>query len=131
MKKLLLQFPTFSFFILTLLWSNLVWLVVLPFFHLSLDSNWFWLGESAPGLSAIFLTFITKNSKGVSQLIKPITYWQANIFYYYLVIVLMAFFYLAAIGMTALQGQLIPSFINLYSKIYFSFLDLKFFGIWM
>jgi membrane protease YdiL (CAAX protease family) len=98
---------------------------------MSIDTDWFWLGECAPGLSAIFLTWLATRTSGVFQLLKAVTYWKVNPFYYYLVIVLMAFFYLAAIGVTALQGKSIPLFENLYSTVYFSFFGLKFYGPWM
>src|SRR3990167_2072283 len=129
MKKLLLRYPVISFFVLVLLWSSLIWKFVLPLFNIPSGTDWFWLVECAPGLAAIFLTWLTGN--GVFQLIKPITYWRVNPFYYFLVIILMAFFYLSAIGATALQGKSIPSLASLYSDVYFSFLGLKFYGPWM
>jgi len=131
MKKLLLQYSVISFFVLTLLWSTIIWKLVLPILHIPSGTDWFWLGECAPGLAAIFLTWLAKKSDGVFQLIKPITYWRANPFYYYLITILMAFFYLSAIGTTAMQGESIPSFTSLYSSVYFSFSGLKFYGLWM
>jgi len=94
-------------------------------------SDWFWLGEAAPGLTAIFLTYLAHGQQGVLQLMKSITYWRVNPFYYYLITVLMALFYLASIGTTALQGQVIPSLNSLYPEKYFGFLGMKFYGIAM
>lgn len=133
MKKTLLKFPVTSFFIFTLIWSSVVWLVVLPIFNISATSgsSWFWLGECAPGLGAILITFITSQRKGVVQLIKPITYWRINPFYYYLIIVLVGLFYLSAIGLTALQGDVIPTVQSLYSKVYSGWFGIKFYGLAM
>ena len=133
MKKLAIQYPVISFFLLTLAWSSIVWLIILPSFHISATSgsDWFWIGECAPGLTAIFLTWLTQNGKAVLQLMKPIIYWRASPFYYYLVIILVAFFYLAAIGATGLEGHTIPTLATLYPKEYFGFLGMKFYGLAM
>lgn len=133
MKKLLLQYSVVSFFIFTLVWSSVVWLFILPLFHISATSgsDWFWLGECAPGLSAIVLSGLSGRGKGILQLMKPIIYWRVKPFYYYLIIVLVAFFYLAAIGATALQGKTIPMLKVLYAKEYFGFLGIKFYGLAM
>ena len=133
MKKLLLRHPATSFFILTLVWSSVVWLIALPFFHISPTggSDWFWLGECAPGLAALFLAYLAHRGKGVLQLMKPITYWRVNPFYYFLVVVLLGCFYLSAIGITALQGKIIPTFASLYAKEFFGIFGMKFYGLAM
>jgi len=133
MKQLARQYPVISFFVLTLVWSSLVWLIIFPTFHISPTSgtDWFWLGECAPGLAAIVLAGLAYGGKGIIQLMKPILYWRVHPFYYYLVIVLVACFYLAAIGATALQGHAVPTLAALYPKEYFGFLRMKFYGLAM
>ncbi len=118
---------------MTIAWSNFIWLYILPSFNISATSgtNWFWLGECAPGLSALLLTWIDERSKGVRELLKTITIWRVNPFYYYLILVLLPFFYCAAIGITALQGAYIPSIQSLYPKIYSGWFGVKFYRLSM
>ncbi len=130
LKNFLKKYSTLNFFVFIFLWSNFIWLYLLPKFNISLSSgtNWFWLGACAPGLGALLFVFLAKGTKGVGQLIKPITYWRTNPFYYYLITIILGCFYLAAIGLTSLQGRSIPTIQSLYASVYSEWFGFNLYG---
>jgi membrane protease YdiL (CAAX protease family) len=129
MNKVISNHPVISFFILTLSWSSCIWIWQIPQFNLNLPENLFWLGESAPGFSALFLTWFLYGKSGIVNLIKQTLRFKANPIYYFIVFVALAYFYLAAIGLSALLGAHPPEFLELYSQIKTPILNLS--AIWL
>src|SRR5207245_1488112 len=64
-----------------------------------------------------------QGQKGVYALLKPAFKWRVRPIYYYIVLIVSAYFYLAAIGASALVGEKVPTFQSLYANI--SFLNLS------
>ena len=133
MKKISETYAAPIFFILTIFLSSSIWLFQIPgvssYFNLQLHENYFWLGECAPGFSAILLTWIISGKNGIVALIKPAFFWRAKPIYYFIVIVVLAYFYLATIGLSTLQGAHPPGFLEMYQKIKTPFFNLQ--AIWL
>lgn len=133
MKKIIQKYPVTIFFILTIVLSSSVWIFQIPsistYFNLHLADNYFWLGNCAPGFSALLLTFILSGKNGIVTLIKPAFFWRANPIYYFIVVVALAYFYLAAIGLSALLGANPPTFLEMYHKITTPFFNLPAIGL--
>lgn len=122
------NYPITSFFLLTLFWSASVWVFLLPvvqhYFSAKVPDWFFWLGEIAPGGSAIIVTLLTKGGAGLKSLLKPILKWKVHPIHYYVVIIAITYFYLAATGLSAMLGLTVPTISATFTKLSYTFLNL-------
>lgn len=98
------KYPIVTFFALTLLWSDGIWVLLVPdiqrLLNLQLDNRLAWIGLMGPGLFAIGISAVLNGKEGVSQLFKPLLKWKVPYFYYIFVSLGVFLFYYAASWLT-------------------------------
>lgn len=116
-SKILKRCAVRCYFALTLVWSGGIWVLLSPLGkkYLPIDAppEAVWLGLPGPGLSAAAISYLDDGSQGLMDLVKPFAKWRCNPEYYFTVLAGPPFFYLSAIGASALQGEKIPSFLEI------------------
>lgn len=123
------------FFIITLGWADGIWSILIPSVQqhmgIKLNQHWVWLGLIGPGLAAIILSFATNSWRGLTELIKPLSYYRVNYSYYVFVYLGVFFFFCAGSWFTALfqdVGQ-IEKLVTLWNNSSSYLLKAK--GIWI
>ncbi len=88
------------FFLITLGWSDGIWILVNPIVQknlgITLDPMWAWLGLIGPGLAAILVSLKEDGVTGLSSLFKPLLKWRVSVIYYLFVYVGVFIFYTIA-----------------------------------
>lgn len=97
------------FFMLTVIWSDSIWILLTPSvqkkLHLTLNLHWAWVGLMGPGLMAVFVSWLSGGWSGIIKLFIPLLRWKTNIIYYVFVYAGVFLFYCAASWVTVLfQG---------------------------
>ena len=94
------------FFVLTLVWSDGIWILLNPnlqqYFQYNLSLNWAWLGLAGPGFGALLMAFTINGILGIKQLFAPLLRFRVPFYYYLFIYVGVFLFDCAASWVTAL-----------------------------
>lgn len=100
------KYPAITFFTLTLLWSDGIWILLIPQVqkHLALNLNQMiaWVGLMGPGLIAIVLSLLIDGRRGLRELFSPLLRWRVSSMYYIFIYIGVLVFYFTAASLTVL-----------------------------